>query len=166
MTFCGRPTVSLALCLAVAVLLSATGCTNPMLTKQTTVKPPAEKPDFSKLRPGAECRVELSVVDKRGGPSHVAYTGTVSRVESDEVTLTDATRESGNEYGTPVEGRTPLANKSFINRGATDREKVGTISIPAAEISSIKPLDEAPRTAAEEREAHVMSKQYNRFISE
>ncbi len=130
-------TLPFVLCLSAAALLAAAGCNCPMLSGQAAAKPPAQKPDLSKLRPGTQCRVELSLVDKRGGPSHVAYTGTVSRVQGDEVTLVDATRESGNEYGTPVDGRTPLANKSFENRGAVDREKVGTISIPMDEIVSV-----------------------------
>jgi hypothetical protein len=142
MAFPGRPTASLVLCLSAAVLLAATGCNHPLFSKQAAAKPPAEKPDLSKLRPGTQCRVELSVVQNSGGPAHVAYTGTVSRVQGDEVTLVDAVRESGNEYGTPVAGSTPLANRMFKNRGvAADREKVGTISIPVAEISSVKPLD-------------------------
>jgi hypothetical protein len=165
MTFCGRPrerfpvgrslTASIpvgrsktascigkqygfpALCLFAVVLLSATGCTNPMLSKPAAAKPPAEKPDFSKLRPGTQCRVELSVVEKNGSPAHVAYTGTVSRVQGDEVTLVETRR------------KTP----------ATKEEPVGTISIPFADIGSVK-IDEEPTAAQLYRRG-----EYNRMRS-
>jgi hypothetical protein len=120
----GRPSAISVLYLVAAVLLSAAGCNQPLLSKQTTAKPPAEKPDFSKLRPGEECRVELSVVEKSGAPAHVTYTGTVSRVQGDEVTLVDAARE------------TPTAKP----------QPVGTISIPFAEIGSVESAKEPATT--------------------
>ena len=164
-----KTTSTCVLVLGLVLCLLAAGCNHPMFSKPTAAKPPAEKPDFSKLQPGKQCRVELAVLQKSGSPAYVAYTGTVSRVQGDEVTLVDATRESGNEYGTPVGSSTPLANRMFKNRGMADHEKVGTISIPLVDVSSVKPLDEMPKTSnasdliGENQE--VMGRDYNRFRS-
>jgi hypothetical protein len=120
MASCGRLTAISVLCVAGMAVLSTAGCNHPALSKQTAAKPPAERPDFSKLRPGTQCRVELSVVEKSGAPAHVTYTGTVSRVQGDEVTLVDATRQI------------PTAKP----------QPVGTISIPFAEIGSVESAKE------------------------
>jgi hypothetical protein len=131
-------------------LLQAAGCSSSLLSAPRPRTPPSSRaedtdrqpPDLAAIPAGVRVCVDTDSTESGTQRSTSQVRGTVARSSAEGIVLVDAVTEAQHEFGAPVLGRVPLANRLFRNVGIGRTEHGDEeVWLPAEQVKGLEILD-------------------------